>query len=436
MNGNELLEKLGRLSEITCMKDVKPLTDALFPGAHCPLMGSAMTVRGIEDAMIVVIGTDECSYYTKHMTLHSEEFGGVFGRCVSVVLDSRDVTFGSKKKIEEAMKELVEEYEPKAVFLTTTCVVEIIGDDMDTIAEALTEEYHIPFLSVHTEHFKCENHMPGLERTITACFSLMEPQEKENTVNVLGQRMGSFQTTELCRILKENQVEIGMQLPSGCTIEEIKTAPKAKLNVVVHPIALPLARKMEQKFGTPYVFFHKFTRPENIYEAYEKLFACLEIPMTEELIRLYEKAKDRREEAKEELSGITYIYGNTPFDTMEFNQFMTEEGMEPLVIQLSEYDPKRQEEMVQTITKKVNPYVAKSANIAPMQFIYDVLKPNLYLGHEYAARLRKKGIEIVHTDKASGLLGFEVTFFIIEELVRASKEAKELRKEKGEEEKK
>ncbi len=432
MNGNELLEKLGKLSQTTCMKDVKPLTDALFPGAHCPLMGSAMAVRGIENSMIVVIGTDECSYYTKHMTLHSEEFGGIFGRVVSVVLDSRDVTFGSKKKIEEAMKELMEEYNPEAVFLTTTCVVEIIGDDMDMIADSLTEKYSIPFLAVHTEHFKCENHMPGLERTITACLSIMEPQEKENTVNVLGQRMGSFKTTELCRILKENNVEIGLQLPSGCSVEDIKTAPKAKLNVVVHPIALPLAKKMKAKFQIPYVFFNKFTRPENIYKAYESLFECLNIPMTEEIKQLYEKAKQVSLEAKEELSGITYIYGNTPFDTMEFNQFMVEEGMKPLVIQLSEYEPERDKNQISAILEKADPYVAKSANIAPLQYIYDVLKPNLYLGHEFAAKLRKKGIEIVHSDKASGLLGFEVTFFITEELLRASKEARELRKAMGE----
>ena len=46
MNGNEMLKKLGRLSEITSMKDVRQLTTAMFPGTHCPLMGAAMAVRG------------------------------------------------------------------------------------------------------------------------------------------------------------------------------------------------------------------------------------------------------------------------------------------------------------------------------------------------------------------------------------------------------
>ena len=106
----------------------------MFPGAHCPLMGAAMAVRGIRDSLIIIIGTDECAYYTKHMTLHSDDFGGLGGRCVSVVLDGHDVTFGCLKKVEAAFGEVMAEYRPQAVFLVTTCVVEIIGDDMDAAA--------------------------------------------------------------------------------------------------------------------------------------------------------------------------------------------------------------------------------------------------------------------------------------------------------------
>ncbi len=429
MDGNQLLQRLVKLRTVTSMKEVAPLTNAMFPGAHCPLMGAAMAVRGIRDAVILIVGTDECSYYTKHMTIHSEEFGGMAGRCVSVVLDTRDVTFGCRKKLESAMKELVEEYCPKVIFLVTTCVVEVIGDDADALAEGLSETYQIPVLPVHTEHFKCENHMPGLERTITACLELMKEQPKSGAVNLLGQRMGSFETTELSRVLKKHGVRIGMQLPCGCTVEEIETAPQADLNIVVHAIALPLAKKMEQKFGIPYVFFNKFTDPDHTYEAYRTLFGHLKMPLPQEIDAMYQEAKIQKEAAKKELEGITYIYGNTPFDCMEFNVFMAQEGMIPQVIQLSSFDEETDGPAAEKIGRLADPYAAKSANIAPMQYIYDVLHPNLYLGHEFAARLRKKKIAMVHSDKASGMLGFEVTSYILTELTRAAREAKEMEKE-------
>ena len=36
---------------------------------------------------------------------------------------------------------------------------------------------------------------------------------------------------------------------------------------------------------------------------------------------------------------------------------------------------------------------------------------------------------MVHSDKASGMLGFEVTSYILTELTRAAREAKEMEKE-------
>ena len=395
MNGEQLLNRLTRLSEVETIKDVKSLTAALFPGTHCPLMGAAMAVRGIKDAMLMIIGTEECSYYTKHMTIYSEEFGGLYGRCVSVVLDDHDITFGCNKKLEDAFKEMIEEYSPKAVYLVSTCVVEIIGDDIDAIADIFTEQYQIPVMPVHTEHFKCENHLPGLERTITASLKLMQSCPCDGSVNILGQRMGNFKDTELYHLLKESNVSIGLQMPCGCEIEEIKRGAAAKVNIVVNMIGLPLAKKMQQKFGIPYVFFNKYTSPKRVKKAYENLFECLELPLNLQIEKLYQKAEEKRKEAEEKLKGITYIYGNTPLDCFEVNEFMVSLKMIPQVIQTSAiYETDG--EYIENILKEENPYMTKSANIAPLQYVYDVLKPNLYLGHEYAARLRKKGIAIVH----------------------------------------
>ena len=144
MDGNELLGRLNRLSRVQTIKDIPQLTTALFPGTHCPLMGAAMIAGGIKDCLLIIVGTDECSYYTKSLTL-SDRYGGINGRCVSVVLNSHDVTFGSAESMHKAFKEIVAEYRPKCVMLVTTCVIEVIGDDYDAIAEELTKQYSIPY---------------------------------------------------------------------------------------------------------------------------------------------------------------------------------------------------------------------------------------------------------------------------------------------------
>ncbi|MBM6837076.1 hypothetical protein H9X77_02260 [Clostridium saudiense] len=103
---------------------------------------------------------------------------------------------------------------------------------------------------------------------------------------------------------------------------------------------------------------------------------------------------------------------------------MTKLGMIPQLIQVS-YMNEDDDKYIENILNKENPYVCKSANIAPLQGVYDILKPDLYLGHEYATRLAKKGIAMVRSDMASAMAGMEVVTFFIEELIRAYREAKE-----------
>lgn len=425
MDGHQLVASLKRMSEITEVKQVTHLTHALFPGTHCPLMGAALAVRGIQDAMMMVIGTDECAYYTKSFTLNGDSFGGLSGRCVSVVLDSGDVTFGSRKRVVAAFKEMVEEYHPKVVFLVTTCLVEIIGDDMDAIADELSEKYDIAVMAVHTEHFKCENHLPGITRTLEACVDIMKPQPANDKVNVLGQRMGSFEGTELYQVLTQSGVKIGLQIPSNCSVEEIKGASGAKANIVVNDTALAMAKKMKRKFGTPYVVFEKFVSPKRIYQAYTQLFEALDYPPPKMLEEKYRQAMEQTEQAKQRLQGLRYIYGNTPYPLFEYNRFLVDLGMIPLVIQTADL-PEEDLEDRSYIQSKHDPYLVLPANIAPLQFVYDVLKPSFYLGHEYAHRLRKKKIALVRSDRAASMLGFEITHYALNSLKNAQEELSQM----------
>ena len=281
-------------------------------------------------------------------------------------------------------------------------------------------------MAVHTEHFKCENHLPGVERTMTACFDVMHPQSCDGSVNLLGQRMGDFEETELCGVLREAGVRIGLRLPCGCSVEDIRNAPAARVNIVVDDTALPLARKMRQAFGTPYVLFDKYVSPARIAACYQTLFDVLGLPLPARLENLRAGAEAACEQARRELRGVTYIYGNTPFRCYEFNRFMAEVGMVPQLIQTNAIKPEDEADRA-AILALCDPYVTKTANIAPLQYIYDVLHPMLYLGHEYAARLRAKGIALVRTDGAGNMLGYEVTAFVVRALCNAAKEARALR---------
>lgn len=429
MDGNELLGRLNRLSKVQTIKDIPQLTTALFPGTHCPLMGAAMIAGGIKDCLLIIVGTDECSYYTKSLTL-SDRYGGINGRCVSVVLNSHDVTFGSAESMHKAFKEIVAEYRPKCVMLVTTCVIEVIGDDYDAIAEKLTKQYSIPVIAVHTEHFKCEDHFSGFERAITACQSIMEPQEGDGSVNVLGQRFGDFSDTELYTLLQKSGVKIGVQLPSGCTSDDIRRAPAAKINIVVNDIALPLAQAMQEQYNIPYVYFNRFAAPEKILQAYQHLFDYLELPLPAEVSAKFDECKALEQKTLPVVQGVPYIFGNTQYDCFELNSYLCRLGLVPQLIQSNKL---RQEhfEDIKGILATTDPYVCKAANIAPLQYVYDILHPWIYIGHEFGERLRRKGIAQLHSDPAGKMLGFECNTFLLKILQQAVADAKVFRKEAG-----
>ena len=106
---------------------------------------------------------------------------------------------------------MYQERKPSAIFLVTTCVVEITGDDVDSVGDVLSDELGIPIVTVHTEHFRCESHMQGMERVLTACAELMEPcDEQVDGINILGHRFGELEKTEFVHVLQDHDICVHM----------------------------------------------------------------------------------------------------------------------------------------------------------------------------------------------------------------------------------
>ena len=60
--------------------------------------------------------------------------------------------FGGEKKLAAAIRELADKYHPPAIFVYSTCIVGVIGDDMRAVCKA-AEELGIPVIPVKSEGF-------------------------------------------------------------------------------------------------------------------------------------------------------------------------------------------------------------------------------------------------------------------------------------------
>lgn len=415
--GHNLLARIKHLSEINKQSDIKRLMATTFPGTHCPLMGVLMTIREMQDFCTIIVGTDECTYYSK-MLAYMPVFNHMQKRVFSIVLNDYDVTFGSVGKVKAAFDELFTETKPKCVLLVTTCLLEIIGDDYATLAAEIEDKYHVPILLIHTEHFQCKDQLPGIERTLTATIQLMQKQETKNLVNILGSADINIETSELSCFLQNAGVGIGLQLPGKCNIVTLKEAANARLNIVVSSTGLALAEQMQERFDLPFVYFPPLSNPKNILSAYNKLAKILQVEIPQAILNTKEKCLILEAKVKALLHGVSYIYGNSAYPCLEANSYLASLGLVPLLIQLT-YWPKNNNADKTKLLHYADPYICQSANLAAMEYVYQILAPQIYIGREFTDRLKRRGIAEIDSLNDKDKLGFAGCLNLLHALLQA-----------------
>ncbi|GMG96495.1 nitrogenase component 1 [Tepidimicrobium xylanilyticum] len=419
------IDNLSRLSQIEKSEDIQSLSHAIFPGTHCPLFGVAMIASFIEDLVVIVVGTQECTYYAKDFAYQRQCGRDNF---YSLVANKHDITFGCGQKIKEAIFEIDKIIKPKGIMIVSTCVLEVIGEDFISLGKEVQDKVDAKILVVPTEHFKCNSHIPGMERTLEELITLMEDcKQEKNTINILGHRQYGVENTELMKLLIEEDIKINSVIPSKTTIEELKFAPKASLNIVTDFVALSMAKKMKEKFNIPYVYFDRHLTIERIREKYSQIEKTLNVDLLSKLKHKEEELKSLIEEAKVELKGKTFIYGNTPMMAFEVSSFLCDLGMEPILIQVRELYENDHIYMREIKSYGYDPFVSRIANIAPMQYIYDECSPNFYLGHENPVNLAKRDIVQVTLDEVTKKLGYEIPIDSIKKILLSLREHQELK---------
>ena len=145
---------------------------------------------------------------------------------------------------------------------------------------------------------------------------------------------------------------------------------------------------------------------------------------------MFKACKEQEEQLRPLVQDVPYIYGNTQYDCFELNSYLCSLGLVPQLIQSNHLREDNSAD-IQSILANTDPYICKAANIAPLQYVYDVLQPWFYMGHEFGDRLRAKGIALLHSDPAGKMLGFECSSFLLQAVAKAVSDAKKFREEAG-----
>lgn len=264
----------------------------------CVFCGSRVVLYPIADALHLVHGPIGCAVYTWDIRGALSSGPELHRLSFSTDMQEADVIFGGEKKLYNALVELIDRHAPKAAFVYSTCIVGIIGDDMEAVCRRVAEEKSIPVLPVQSEGFK-GNKRAGYKAACNAMRHLVGMGDiggiSKYSLNILG----DFNLAGEIWLIREYFTRMGVEVVANITgdgrVGDIQRAHGAALNVVqCSGSTMDLARMMEEDYSIPSLRVSYF----GVEDMAESLYAVAEFFKDEEMMRR------TRELVKEELSLI------------------------------------------------------------------------------------------------------------------------------------
>ncbi|HUX83480.1 MAG TPA: nitrogenase molybdenum-iron protein subunit beta [Halothiobacillus sp.] len=189
------------------------------PAKACQPLGAVFAAVGFESTMPFVHGSQGCvAYYRSHLSRHFKEPSS----CVSSSMTEDAAVFGGLNNMIDGLANTYSMYKPKMIAVSTTCMAEVIGDDLNAFIKtakekgSVPEEYDVPF--AHTPAF-VGSHITGYDNALKGVLSHFWDgkagttealkREPNNTVNIIGGFDGYTvgNTRELKRILNIMGIE-------------------------------------------------------------------------------------------------------------------------------------------------------------------------------------------------------------------------------------
>ncbi|NER27750.1 MAG: nitrogenase iron-molybdenum cofactor biosynthesis protein NifE [Symploca sp. SIO1C4] len=246
--------KEGDKKKTACQQQAKP--GAAQGG--CGFDGASITLVPITDAAHLVHGPLGCSgnSWGSRGSLSSDSH--LYKMGFTTDLSENDIIMGGEKKLYKAILELHKHHQPAAVFVYSTCVTALIGDDLDAVCKAAAKRTGIPVIPVNSPGFIGSKNLGNRIAGETLLEHVVGTAEPEFTtpydINLIGEYNVAGEMWSVLPLFEKLGIRILSKITGDACYKEVCYAHRAKLNVVICSKALiSMARKMEECYGIPYI---------------------------------------------------------------------------------------------------------------------------------------------------------------------------------------
>jgi len=230
----------------------------------CASKGAVFVAGKVNDMPVVVHGPISCAHMMCHtqdghniMYIKSGNVGrrSLVNNIYSTGMSVKDAIFGGEKRLEDTIKSLVESGY-STIFVVTTCVPGMIGDDTCAVCERL--EKSIPGLRILVSeadgNLSGEN-SAGRMQVLSELLTIVQPcsSPSEDALNLVEDSFMWFNVGDNERwlegLIEPFGLKIGTRIVEDCTLESLRNCARNRYNIMVDDSDLDvvLKRTLEEK---------------------------------------------------------------------------------------------------------------------------------------------------------------------------------------------
>lgn len=238
----------------------KGCTKQLTPGAAaggCAFDGAKVALQPITDVAHLVHGPIACEGNSWDNRGAKSSGSTLYRTGFTTDINELDVVYGGEKRLFKSIREILDKYDPPAVFVYQTCVTALIGDDIEAVCKAATAKFAKPIIPINAPGFVGAKNLGNKLAGEALLAHVIGTQEPEFTtpcdINIIGEYNLAGELWQVKPLLDELGIRVLACISGDAQYHEVASSHRAKAAMMVCSKAMiNVARKMEERYGIPF----------------------------------------------------------------------------------------------------------------------------------------------------------------------------------------
>lgn len=238
----------------------KGCTKQLQPGAAaggCAFDGAKIALQPITDVAHLVHGPIACEGNSWDNRGAKSSGSRLYRTGFTTDINETDVVFGGEKRLFKAIREVIDKYDPPAVFVYQTCIPALTGDDIDAVCKAAREKFGRPVIPINAPGFVGSKNLGNKLAGEAMLEHVIGTEEPEVTtpydINIIGEYNLSGELWQIKPLLDELGIRILACISGDARYSEVAQSHRARAAMMVCSKAMiNVARKMEERYQIPF----------------------------------------------------------------------------------------------------------------------------------------------------------------------------------------